>query len=144
MPLPRLLFSVVLFFLLAGCVRSERMETLYAQRCVGCHGVSGRGDGPVAASLPGAVPDFRDTVTNKSVTQIRAVITQGKGIMPAYGPALRNPEIQDMVLFVRFLSQQGRTVEWWEKFEPVVWAHCSVPWEFVLGYDQPPGEERPR
>jgi mono/diheme cytochrome c family protein len=117
------------------------MESLYAQRCLGCHGASGRGDGSIAVSLPVPVPDFRDTVKNKSVIQIRKVITQGKGVMPAYAPALREAEIQDMVRMVRVLSQQGRPLEWWEKLEPLVWAHCSVPWEFVLGYDQPPEEK---
>ncbi len=119
------------------------MENLYGQRCLGCHGTSGKGDGPLAASLPAPVPDFRDTVENKSVTQIRNVITEGKGIMPAFGPALRAPEIQDMVLFVRIVSQNGRKLAWWEHVDPLVWAHCNVPWEVVLGYDQPPEEKKP-
>ena len=137
---------LVLSFLLSGlaaCASSERAETLYAQRCLGCHGAAGKGDGPIAASLPVGIPDFRDTVKNRSVTQIRKIIQEGKGIMPAYGPALSGVEIQDLIFMVRVASQQGRTLEWWERFEPLVWAHCSVPWEFVLGYDQPPEEEKP-
>lgn len=118
------------------------MERLYAERCLGCHGASGKGDGPIAASLPVPVPDFRDTVKNKSVIQIRKVIKEGKRVMPAYAPALSGAEIQDMVRMVRVLSQQGRPLEWWEKLEPLVWAHCSVPWEFVLGYDQPPEKDK--
>jgi mono/diheme cytochrome c family protein len=117
------------------------MERNYAQRCLGCHGGSGKGDGPVSASLPTPVPDFRETVQRRSVTQIRNIITQGRGIMPAYGPALSGAEIQDMVFVVRVLSQRDRSLEWWEKFEPLVWAHCSVPWEIVFGYDEP-GEEK--
>ncbi len=124
------------FLLLAACSRSEQMETLYAQRCLGCHGTSGGGDGPIAVNLSVPVPDFRDTVEKKKVYQIRKIIKEGKGIMPAFGPALEKVEIQDMVRFVRILSQQGRKLDWWEQFEPLVWAHCSVPWEFVLGYDQ--------
>lgn len=131
------------FFLLAGCASSERAETLYAQRCLGCHGAAGKGDGPMTASLPVSVPDFRDTVNYRSVIQIRKVIQDGKGIMPAYAPALSGAEIQDLVWMVRVLSQQGRTLEWWERFEPLVWAHCSVPWEYVLGYDQPVESEKP-
>ena len=134
------------FFLpisLFGCLSSERMETIYAERCLGCHGTSGKGDGPIAASLPVGVPDFRETVRAKNIFQIRKVIKEGKGIMPAFSPALGNPEVQDMVRMVRVVSQQGREIAWWEKFEPLVWAHCSVPWEFVLGYDQPPQEKGP-
>ena len=140
----RLLHLSALIFVAIGCVRSERMENLYAQRCLGCHGPSGSGDGPIAAALPVNVPNFLETVRNKSVTQIRKIIMEGKGIMPAYGPALRKPEIQDMVLFTRILSQRGRNVEWWERFDPLVWAHCNVPWEMVLGYDEPPEENKPR
>lgn len=120
------------------------MERTYAERCLGCHGAGGRGDGPIAASLPVTVPDFRVTVEKKSVTQIRRIIREGKGIMPAYGPALNGAEVQDMVLTVRLLSRQGRSLEWWEKLEPLVWAHCSVPWEYVLGYDEPPEGDKPR
>ncbi|MGH7847025.1 MAG: c-type cytochrome [Candidatus Binatia bacterium] len=133
-----MLLYLVLLLVLGGCGGSERMETVYAQRCFGCHGPAGRGDGPLAERLPVAVPDFRDTVQKRSVVHIRRVITDGKGMMPAFGPALPGSEIQDMVLFVRILSQTGRSLEWWEKLEPLVWAHCSVPWETVLGYDDPP------
>ncbi len=133
----RLSLLGLLALLPAGCGSSERMEKIYAERCLGCHGPSGKGDGPAATSLPNAVPDFRQTIQRRSVSQIRGIITQGKEIMPAYGPALSGSEIQDMVLMVRFLSQQDRSLEWWERFGPLVWAHCSVPWEVVLGYDEP-------
>lgn len=123
-------------FLLAACSRNEQMRALYAQRCAGCHGPTGKGDGPVATLLPVRVPDFRETVERKSVIQIRRVIAEGKGLMPAFGPALSGLEIQDMVRSIRLLSQQGRSLQWWEKFQPLVYAHCSVPWEFVLGYDR--------
>jgi hypothetical protein len=139
----RITVMLVGLLLLAACSRTEEMQTGYAQRCLGCHGTSGRGDGPIAASLPVPVPDFRDTVENKRVYQIRKIIKEGKGVMPAFGPALEKVEIQDMVRFVRILSQQGRELDWWEHFEPLVWAHCSVPWEFVLGYDEPPGGKKP-
>jgi hypothetical protein len=45
-----------------------------------------------------------------------------------------------MVLFVRLLSRRDRDVAWWERYEALVWAHCSVPWETVLGYDREPAE----
>ncbi len=108
----------------------------YAQRCLSCHGPTGRGDGPVAHALAVRVPDFRDTVEKKSVFQIRGVIRRGSRVMPAFGPALENWQIQDMVRFVRILSLEGRPVDWWEKFEPLIWAHCSVPWQSVYGVDQ--------
>jgi hypothetical protein len=135
-----LLFLCLLWI---GCGRNERMDLLYAQRCLGCHGPSGEGDGPVAASLPVRVPDFRETVEKKSTPQIRRAIAEGRGIMPAFGPALRPAEITDMVQMVRFLSREGRNISWWEKYDTLVVAHCNVPWELVLGYDESAEKKQP-
>src|ERR1043166_8291358 len=121
-------FGSALFFVLAmlGCGRNERMDRLYAERCVTCHGWLGRGDGTIAASLSVKLPDFRQTVERRSTGQIRKVIAEGRGIMPAFSPALRPAEISDMVQMVRFLSREGREVSWWEKYDALVVAHCSV------------------
>jgi hypothetical protein len=136
-----LLLLLIIVGAATGCGRNERMDSLYAERCLGCHGLSGKGDGPLSASLPVRVPDFRDTVERKSTGLIRRVIAEGRGIMPAFQPALRQSEISDMVQMVRFLSREGRDIRWWERFDTLVVAHCSVPWDFVLGYDEPlPGK----
>ena len=134
---------LLVFPLLAGCGRNERMDLLYGQRCLNCHGAGGRGDGPVAASLPVPPPDFRETVQRKSNSQMRKIIAQGRGTMPAFEPALRQSEINDMLQMVRFLSREGRDLAWWEKYDTLVAAHCSVPWEAVLGYDDPPESKKP-
>lgn len=122
---------------LVGCGRNERMDTVYAERCLSCHGPGGRGDGALATMLPVAPPDFRETVQRKSNSQIRRVIAEGRGVMPAFEPALRPAEVTDMLQMVRFLSREGRDLAWWERFDTLVVAHCSVPWETVLGYDEP-------
>jgi hypothetical protein len=137
-----LTLSLALFAIL-GCGRNERMDRLYAERCLNCHGGNGHGDGPVAVSLPVAVPDFRDTVRKKSNAQIRRIIAQGRGVMPAFEPALRPSEINDMLQMVRFLSREGRDLAWWEKYDALVIAHCSVPWESFLGLDELPEEKNP-
>jgi hypothetical protein len=89
------------------------------------------------------VPDFRETVEKKSTPQIRRAIAEGRGIMPAFGPALRPAEITDMVQMVRFLSREGRNISWWEKYDTLVAAHCNVPWELVLGYNEPGEQKQP-
>lgn len=64
--------------------------------------------------------------------------------MPAFGPVLSPAEINDMLQMVRFLSREGREdLAWWERFDALVVAHCSVPWETVLGYDQPRPASKP-
>ena len=101
---------VLLIALLAGCGRNQRMDAVYEQRCFNCHGANGHGDGPMAAALPVAPPDFRDTVERKSNPQIRRLIADGKGLMPAFEPALSASEINDMLQMVRFLSREGRQI----------------------------------
>ncbi|MET0500884.1 MAG: cytochrome c [Candidatus Binatia bacterium] len=133
---------ILLSLIALGCGRNERMDMIYAQRCLGCHGPSGQGDGPVAASLPVRTPDFRQTVEKANVTEIRRVIAEGRGLMPAFEPALRPAEVTDMVYMVRFLSREGRDVSWWERFDTLIVAHCNVPWDIVLGYDEPPEKQK--
>ena len=128
--------------LLSGCIREEEMRLVYAQRCASCHGPAGRGDGPIARALSAKVPDFRETVENRDVFEIRRIIKDGTGIMPAFRHALEKYQVQDMVRMVRVLSMEGRDLDWWEKFEPLVWAHCSVPWQYVYDYDAVPGKNK--
>ncbi|MSP37520.1 MAG: cytochrome c [Deltaproteobacteria bacterium] len=132
-----------LLLLAVGCGRNSRMDTVYSQRCFNCHGANGRGDGPMAAALPALPPDFRDTVQHKSNPQIKRAIADGKGVMPAFSPALSQSELNDMLQMVRLISREGRNISWWENFDTLVAAHCSIPWEAVLGYDDPPAEKKP-
>ena len=119
------------------------MDLLYAERCMNCHGSGGRGDGPLVAHLPIRPPDFRETVERKSNNQIRRIIAEGRGTMPAFEPALRPAEITDMLQMVRFLSREGRDIAWWERFDTLVVAHCNIPWETVLGYDDKVDQTKP-
>jgi len=134
--------GAIAFAALIGCGRNPRMDALYVQRCISCHGPNGRGDGLVAASLPVRPPDFRQTVETKSNGQIRRIIAEGRGTMPAFDPALKQSEITDLLQMVRFLSREGRDLQWWERFDTLVVAHCSVPWDAVLGYDDAPEETK--
>jgi hypothetical protein len=137
------LLASLLLLAFWGCGRNERMDKLYAQRCLGCHGPLGRGDGPIAASLPVRLVDFRQTVERRSVNQIRKAIAEGQGLMPAFEPALRPSEVSDLVTMVRFLSREGRDIHWWERFDALVVAHCNIPWEVVFDYDQSREEKKP-
>jgi len=137
-----LIATSLLCVFVAGCGRNERMDLIYGQRCASCHGPGGRGDGQIAVSLQTPPPDFRETVQRKSNSQIRKVIAEGKGSMPAFDPALRPSEVNDMLQMVRFLSREGRDLAWWEKYDTLIAAHCSIPWEAALGLDDVP-EKKP-
>lgn len=134
----RLILSFLALISFAACGRNERMDLIYSQRCASCHGSGGRGDGQIAAALQSPPPDFRDTVQRKSNSQIRRVIAEGRGAMPAFDPALRPAEINDMLQMVRYLSREGRDLAWWEKYDTLIAAHCSIPWEAALGLHDGP------
>ena len=79
-------------------------EDLYRRFCASCHGVEGRGDGPVAASLRVEVPDLtrtasraRDTDPRERVVRIidgRYIVgAHGTRLMPVWGEDLARLEI---------------------------------------------------
>ena len=63
---------------------------IYSDRCVSCHGPTGRGDGPIARNLAG--PAMRDLKADEwrhgdAPAQVLAVLTNGvkDSAMPGYG-----------------------------------------------------------
>jgi mono/diheme cytochrome c family protein len=61
---------------------------IYQERCASCHGVNGKGDGPVAAALTVSPPDLT-TIARRAggafpAGRVAQVITYG-GNMPAHG-----------------------------------------------------------
>lgn len=79
-------------------------EDLYRRFCASCHGIEGRGDGPVAASLRAEVPDLTRTATRAvgadqrdrigRIIDGRYIIgAHGTRIMPVWGEDLARLEI---------------------------------------------------
>jgi mono/diheme cytochrome c family protein len=79
-------------------------EQLYRRFCASCHGVQGRGDGPVAASFRVEVPDLTQTASRMHGTDVRDRIVRiidgryiigahGTRIMPVWGEDLARLEI---------------------------------------------------
>ena len=87
-------------------------KKLYLTYCSSCHGETGKGDGPAAQSLPvkpanhtaGAV---MNQLTDKYLVEI---ISKGGGavgkspMMPAWGGALKEGQVQDIVAYVRSIA----------------------------------------
>jgi mono/diheme cytochrome c family protein len=84
---------------------------VYERHCQRCHGAGGWGDGPDAGSLtvrPTNFHLFRSYL--KSDDELQRVIEHGVVFSPmhAWQGQLTENEIQDVLAYVRFLSQQGR------------------------------------
>lgn len=94
----------------------DRGMYVFQAYCVGCHGESGRGDGPMAGKLFrdfGVRPTdlasvaFQDANDDKTLT--RAISGGGKAVhktpyMPAWSSTLTEKQVADLVAFVRELK----------------------------------------
>ena len=74
----------------------------YQKNCEGCHGETGEG-GPVKVDNKQIkVPSLKaDHAVKHTDEQIMKMITTGEGPMPAFKDKLSQPEISEMVRFVR-------------------------------------------
>lgn len=77
--------------------------TLFARSCASCHGTDGRGGSaaPPGAQMPDlSAPEWHDGNTDADIT---AVISNGRGMMPAFGQQLNERGIAALVQHVRTL-----------------------------------------
>ena len=94
-------------------IKSLTGPDTYAAYCTGCHGRTGRGDGPVAGSLRTPMPDLttlsqrndgvfpRASVRSAVVNTERPITAHGTGDMPAWGPIFRVLDADDRRVGVR-------------------------------------------
>jgi mono/diheme cytochrome c family protein len=80
---------------------AERGEGIFLRSCAGCHGPDARGTHP-----PGFVVAPRDLTdpalqTRLDDAALRETIHFGKGQMPAFGAALVEGDMNDLVTYVR-------------------------------------------
>lgn len=78
---------------------------LYKTKCAACHGADGKGDTAV-----GKADKIRDLssadVQQQSDADLTAVITGGKGKMPAYGKSLKPDQVKGLVAYIRSLAKK--------------------------------------
>jgi cytochrome c oxidase cbb3-type subunit 3 len=85
---------------------------LYNKWCISCHGLKGKGDGPVAATLPVKPGDHtnRTRVNGLSDAYLFTIIKEGgqavgrSQMMPPWGTQLSDQQIRDLVAYVRSLA----------------------------------------
>lgn len=85
-----------------------RGKAVYERHCQHCHGPSGRGDGPAAASLTVPPANFqRFHSFLKSDEELLRTIEHGIVFSPmhAWRGQLTDEEMQDVVAYIRLLSQ---------------------------------------
>ena len=85
---------------------------LYVRWCAGCHGSTGRGDGPNAAHLPVRAAVHADTAMGaRSDDALYDTIAGGGAIMnrsarmPAFGATLSDAQIRALVAYIRTLCR---------------------------------------
>jgi mono/diheme cytochrome c family protein len=84
----------------------------YDANCIGCHGATGKGDGPAAAALNPKPQDHTDGKTMNALTDkyLFDIIKQGgkavqkAALMPAANKKLTDQDIWDMVAYIRSLA----------------------------------------
>jgi mono/diheme cytochrome c family protein len=88
-----------------------RGKGVYERHCHDCHGASGYGDGPKAATLKVRPANFhRFGSFLKSDEELLRTIEHGVVFSPMHSwrGQLTDGEMQDVVAYIRLLSQQGR------------------------------------
>ena len=88
-----------------------RGKAVYERHCISCHGAGGWGDGPNALLLRIPPANFhRFNSYLKSDEELLRTIEHGVVYSPmhAWRGRLTDGEMQDVVAYIRLLSQQGR------------------------------------
>jgi mono/diheme cytochrome c family protein len=81
-------------------------KILYATNCLICHGERGKGDGVIGASLRPPPADLTAPQTKaKSDKDLRVVILDGRGAMPAWKNRLKEQDVQNVLAYIRSLGE---------------------------------------
>jgi cytochrome c6 len=76
----------------------------YQTNCVSCHAADGSGSSSTGKALK--AQDLRSANVQKQTdADLAAVISKGKGKMPAFGAKLKPDEIKQMIAYVRELAK---------------------------------------
>jgi mono/diheme cytochrome c family protein len=90
----------------AGAVaQNGPAKDLFASKCAMCHGPDGSAQTTMGKNLK--IRDFHSPdVQKQSGTDLKTVITKGKGKMPAYDGKLTGEQIDQLVGYLREIGRQ--------------------------------------
>jgi cytochrome c551 len=92
-------------FLLVTPLHAQDAPMLYKSKCATCHGADGKGNTAVGKQL--GVRDFASPEVQKETDEeLIAITTKGQGKMPAFGSSLKDPQIKDLVAYIRTLAKK--------------------------------------
>jgi len=85
--------------------RQNDAEKIYKTNCVLCHAPDGSGSSPSGKALK--AEDLRsELIQKKTDAELAAVITNGKGKMPAFGKKIKPDQIAQLVAYIRALPKK--------------------------------------
>ena len=84
-------------------------KVIYDRFCSVCHGPAGAGDGTIIGPdrFPFAPPLVSPAMAGYGDGYVYAVIRQGRGLMPAYGPRMTETQRWQVVNYVRSLARSS-------------------------------------
>jgi mono/diheme cytochrome c family protein len=99
--------SLSVFAMVASlCQAQGSGKDTFTAKCVMCHAADGTGS-PTGKALK--APNIRTALIQKrSDAEFTQVISQGKANMPAFGTALSEDEIKDVIAYVRMLAPKKK------------------------------------
>jgi len=81
-------------------------ENIFRAKCAVCHGVDGAGQTPNGKKFK--VPNLRsEKIQRHDDEELLDVVTKGKGDMPPFGKKYSPDKLQQVVAYVRSLSQRN-------------------------------------
>lgn len=109
-----LLVSMMIPGLAFGKGDAAKGKEIYTKFCASCHGPNGKGDGPAAAALTPKPRNLADKKVIGSFTDDYLFkVIQGGGasvgkspLMPPWGGALKEEDIQNVITYVRSLGKK--------------------------------------
>ena len=82
----------------------QQGEDIFNKNCVSCHGVKGRGDGPLASAINPKPTNLMAMSGKHKDGDFAWKISTGKGAMPAWKGILKKSEIWHLVNYIQVLS----------------------------------------
>ncbi len=84
---------------------SEAGAALYRTKCAMCHGADGKGDTATGKNLK--LKDLAsEDVQNVHDSEMKTLIENGKGKMPAFKGKLNDKQLGDVIQFIRTLKKK--------------------------------------